>query len=221
MFVAVCYAKPQGSYDYTPRQQQSHQQHGSSHGGFQQHGSSHGGFGQQGGGGVHVTKHVYVHAPPEDPAEQFHSQPAPPPPVQKHYKIIFIKAPSNPAQEQFASPQLPLTDEKTIVYVLVKRPDENLNVDSALHNEYKPTKPEVYFIKYKTKGQQQPVTGGSATSSSFRFGGQQQHGGGHHAHHQPPSTKYGTPSTPNQPDNNYGPPELPNLPDNEYGPPHK
>lgn len=214
LFAAVCYARPEATYDYTPQQQQ-HQHHGLSHGGPPQ---------QQGRGGVQVTKHVYVHVPPPEPEEQFASQPGPLPPVQKHYKIIFIKAPSVPTQEQFASAQLPLTEEKTIVYVLVKKPDEQLNVDSAPLPDHTPSKPEVYFIKYKSRSQAQPSFG-SGTSSSFNLGNHQQHGGGHqggnYPNPQPPSASYGAPVPQNPPSNNYGPPELPNLPDNTYGPPHK
>uniref|UniRef100_A0A336MZS7 CSON003626 protein n=1 Tax=Culicoides sonorensis TaxID=179676 RepID=A0A336MZS7_CULSO len=206
-FAAVCYARPEAGYDYTPHQ--NHQQHSPAP-----------------APSVEVTKHVYVHVPPNDPQEQFASPPAPAPPVQKHYKIIFIKAPSYPtAQEQFASPPVPQTEEKTIVYVLVKKPDDNLNVDSAPLPQKPHHPPEVYFIKYKSneqKHQQQSAQPPSsaygvpapAPSPSQNFGApghHQQSHNNHHGHNNP---------APTRPADNYGPPALPNLPDNSYIPPH-
>lgn len=66
-----------------------------------------------------VQKHIYVHVPP--PEEEELSAPLPLPSVanrQKHYKIIFIKAPSPPSvaqqlvQAQLAQQQ---SEEKTLV----------------------------------------------------------------------------------------------------------
>lgn len=72
-----------------------------------------------------IQKHIYVHVPPPQEEEEF-NQPISPDSLsrQKHYKIIFIKAPSTPsisqqiAQAQYAQQQQ--TEEKTLVYVLVK-----------------------------------------------------------------------------------------------------
>lgn len=73
-----------------------------------------------------IQKHIYVHVPaPED--DEF-SEPISPEVLsplgrQKHYKIIFIKAPSTPSiSQQIAQQQLiqQQTEEKTLVYVLVK-----------------------------------------------------------------------------------------------------
>lgn len=78
-----------------------------------------------------IQKHIYVHVPPPQEEEEF-NQPISPDALsrQKHYKIIFIKAPSTPsisqqiAQAQIAQQQQ--TEEKTLVYVLVKVTDWNL-----------------------------------------------------------------------------------------------
>uniref|UniRef100_A0A182V7T8 DM5 domain-containing protein n=1 Tax=Anopheles merus TaxID=30066 RepID=A0A182V7T8_ANOME len=42
---------------------------------------------------------------------------------QKHYKIIFIKAPSPPTVSKVVLPQPPVNEEKTLVYVLHKKPE--------------------------------------------------------------------------------------------------
>jgi hypothetical protein len=66
---------------------------------------------------------------------------------------VFIKAPTPPTPTA-ANIQLPGQDEqKTLIYVLVKKPDEAeaLNIQQPAPTQ--PSKPEVYFIKYKTQKQ--------------------------------------------------------------------
>lgn len=65
-----------------------------------------------------IQKHIYVHVPPPD--EEEYRQPLPQfsqPNRQKHYKIIFIKAPTGPSvSQQIAQAQLAqqqLLEEKT------------------------------------------------------------------------------------------------------------
>lgn len=120
-----------------------------------------------------VHKHIYVHVPPPDPEDELRtaqSQLAPTVIPQKHYKIIFIKAPSNPAPPVQQQQQLALAaqnQEKTIVYVLVKKPEQDTNELAAASSPIGVTapssKPEVYFIKYKT---QKDNFGSTAESSN-------------------------------------------------------
>lgn len=100
---------------------------------------------------VTVHKHIYIHKPPADFEE---SDPLPTGIVNKnkHYNILFIKAPTLSQRSQI-SQQLHQTesDEKTIVYVLVKKPDEE-NIQAKLaQSDAQNNKPEVYFIKYKAE----------------------------------------------------------------------
>lgn len=63
-----------------------------------------------------VQKHIYVHVPPHDEEEEAQPHPvAPAAPAQKHYKIIFIKAPSGPSAAQQLPPPVPQAEEKTLV----------------------------------------------------------------------------------------------------------
>ncbi|CAG9857461.1 unnamed protein product [Phyllotreta striolata] len=104
-----------------------------------------------------ITKHIYVHVPPPDPddhlPQQSLRQPVQPP--RRNYKIIFIKAPTAaPAASQQA--QLlaqPPAEDKTIIYVLVKKPEDaaDLSELASAAAPAPPSKPEVYFIRYKTK----------------------------------------------------------------------
>ncbi|XP_037810073.1 uncharacterized protein LOC119602564 [Lucilia sericata] len=103
-----------------------------------------------------IEKHIYVHVPPEDLEEdnqpKFVNQQQVFSPPKKHYKIIFIKAPSYPTPNysQLAAAVAPQTEEKTLVYVLVKKP-ELPSLEQIQQSTYKSSKPEVYFIKYKTR----------------------------------------------------------------------
>lgn len=107
-----------------------------------------------------VQKHIYVHVPPpeEEELSAGFSPNAAGISRQKHYKIIFIKAPTTPsvsqqiAQAQIAQQQL--NEEKTLVYVLVKKPESIEEIQQNLARQpslQQPSKPEVYFIKYKVR----------------------------------------------------------------------
>lgn len=89
--------------------------------------------------------------------------------AQKHYKIIFIKAPSPPAPSPAQIALAQQNQEKTIVYVLVKKPDEIGDVQIPAIPPTQPSKPEVYFIKYKTSNQS---SGGAGISASTLGSGQ-------------------------------------------------
>lgn len=122
-----------------------------------------------------VHKHIYVHVPPPEPEDEIpaQSQLAPAVIPQKHYKIIFIKAPSmapSPLQQQ--QQQIALASqnqEKTIVYVLVKKPVEESNSLAASTPigaiSAPASKPEVYFIKYKTQKEDRDGFGVNTASS--------------------------------------------------------
>jgi Domain of unknown function (DUF243) len=91
---------------------------------------------------------------------------------QKHYKIIFIKAPAGGNSYAGSNAAVfPQNEEKTIVYVLSKKP-ENIVGDNGELPTPPPavtSKPEVFFVKYKT---QQEADGAiSQIQESFKEGG--------------------------------------------------
>lgn len=100
-----------------------------------------------------IHKHVYVHVPPPEPTYYAPKKPiAPPPPPQKHYKIVFIKAPTPPPPQVPDIPNIaPPPELKTLIYVLVKKPDEAPEITIPTPAPTQPSKPEVYFIRYKTQ----------------------------------------------------------------------
>ena len=124
-----------------------------------------------------ITKNVYVHLPPEEPEVYRVNRIIAPSQPRLRYKIVFIKAPAQapPAGAQIQLPQQ--DEEKTLIYILTKKQDEQAEIKINQPAPTKPSKPEVYFIRYKTQ------------KSSGGYG----HGGslGGHA----PSSSYGTPSS--------------------------
>ncbi|XP_061399670.1 uncharacterized protein LOC133335416 [Musca vetustissima] len=109
-----------------------------------------------------VHKHVYVHVPPKEFEEEESVQPRVTHqmgPKQKHYKIVFIKAPSAPVMRAPIVPPTPQHEEKTLIYVLHKKPEAQPDIVIPTPAPTKPSKPEVFFIKYKTKKEEAPVYG--------------------------------------------------------------
>jgi Domain of unknown function (DUF243) len=99
-----------------------------------------------------VHKHVYVHVPPPEQDDEPHQHDVQQAPAQVHYKIIFIKAPSYEQNlGKLLAAQQSKTEEKTLVYVLSKKPDEINYETEVAKNTFTPSKPEVYFIKYKAQ----------------------------------------------------------------------
>ncbi|KAH8310954.1 hypothetical protein KR044_003595, partial [Drosophila immigrans] len=100
-----------------------------------------------------VSKDIYVHVPPaEDPEERYPQPQLPIAPPRKHYRIVFIKAPTQSASKAAVRVKQAPVEEKTIIYVLTKKPDP-LDLQAAIE-EAAPkqiSKPEVFFIKYKTQ----------------------------------------------------------------------
>lgn len=98
-----------------------------------------------------IHKHIYVHVPPPEPEYTTPTRPAAVLPVQKHYRIIFIKAPTQSIPTLPTLPDAPTNEEKTIVYVLVKKPDDVPEIALPTPASTVPSKPEVYFIRYKAE----------------------------------------------------------------------
>lgn len=114
-----------------------------------------------------ITKNVYVHVPPEEPVEFKPSKQIEIPTPKKHYKIIFIKAPSPPQYQAPIIPAQPQNEEKTLVYVLVKKPDAPQDIVIPTITPTQPSKPEVYFIKYKTQKEQGGAGGYAGNAGNF------------------------------------------------------
>lgn len=147
-----------------------------------------------------IHKHVYVHVPPPEPEYQRPPKTFNVPPPQKHYKIVFIKAPAPPAPTAPVIPAFNQDEQKTLIYVLVKKPEETPDFDIPTPAPTKPSKPEVYFIRYKTQKEAPAKYGPPAN--------------------QPPASYSSPAGAPSLPDASYGGPIPASGPSNSYGPPN-
>jgi len=147
-----------------------------------------------------VSKHVYVHVAPEEPEQQRPARIIAPSQPRKHYKIVFIKAPT-PATPQGAQIQLPQQDEeKTLIYVLSKKQEEQAEINIQQAAPTTPSKPEVYFIRYKTQKEQAPssqygVPGAGGSIGGGSIGGGSIGGGSIGGTGSGVSSSYGVPSS--------------------------
>lgn len=119
-----------------------------------------------------ITKQFYLHtAPPENNAVQksrhlIIGRP------QKNYRVIFIKAPAADTAGVRLSAEYAPIEEKTVIYVLSQKEQElDLN-NIAAPSPTQPSKPEVFFIKYKTAEEasaaQKEIQGKQLSSTSHR-----------------------------------------------------
>lgn len=99
-----------------------------------------------------VKKHIYFHIPPPDLEGPKQISVAVP---KKTYKIIFIKMPSQESRNNILlqrnlNSYNNKVEEKTLIYLLIKKPEINNEVLEAktVHSN-----PEVFYVKYKdTRG---------------------------------------------------------------------
>lgn len=93
---------------------------------------------------MNVRKDIYLHVPPpefEEP-EVAPTIVASPSTTSKHYKILFIKTPSYAPRPIAAAALRQNYEEKTLVYVLVKKPEPVESVAQTIVQS-KTDKPEV------------------------------------------------------------------------------
>lgn len=95
-----------------------------------------------------ITKQFYVYAAPEEEDVNQAPRYVPIGRPQKNYNIIFIKTPQYGLNSQVI-PVVQPNEEKTIVYVLSKKPSFNQDIQLPPVPVTEPAKPDVFFIKYK------------------------------------------------------------------------
>ncbi|CAD7077599.1 unnamed protein product [Hermetia illucens] len=96
-----------------------------------------------------VSKYFTFHSAPEEPPEVRVRHLAIGQP-RKTYRVVFIKAPSqNPPITRLTASFAP-KEEKTVIYVLSKKPETEVINEIVQPPPTEPSKPEVVFVKYKT-----------------------------------------------------------------------
>lgn len=124
--------------------------------------------GNIGGGSIggigNIQRHIYVYTAPQE-EETFHRQQISTGQAQKHYKIIFIKTPAPASYNAPSIQALAQNQEKTLIYVLSKRPEDIGDISVPTATPTQPSKPEVYFIRYKTQNTASTGTQNVGTST--------------------------------------------------------
>ncbi|XP_036324991.1 probable basic-leucine zipper transcription factor R [Rhagoletis pomonella] len=97
-----------------------------------------------------ITKRFFLHAAPEDAEEEVQERHITIGKARKSYNVVFIKSSNKAAKKASIKITPAANEEKTVIYVLNKKQDA-ADIDAQV---YEPatttTKPEVFFIKYKT-----------------------------------------------------------------------
>uniref|UniRef100_T1GL41 DUF243 domain-containing protein n=1 Tax=Megaselia scalaris TaxID=36166 RepID=T1GL41_MEGSC len=97
-----------------------------------------------------VTKQFFLHSAPEERSVFQKTKHIVLGRPQKNYRVVFIKNPSNNNANVHLSAEFAPQEEKTVIYVLSQK-DSALDIDNiATPAPTQPSKPEVFFIKYKT-----------------------------------------------------------------------
>ncbi|XP_050515794.1 uncharacterized protein LOC126890690 [Diabrotica virgifera virgifera] len=100
-----------------------------------------------------ITKNVYFFTAPEDEAvvkPRIYFEP-----TRKHVNVVYIKAPAAPSLGPIEiTPPKQESPEKTVVYVLVKKPEEQKIIVKPGPTA-KPANPDVFFINYKNEEEAQ------------------------------------------------------------------
>ncbi|XP_012162883.1 J domain-containing protein DDB_G0295729-like [Ceratitis capitata] len=97
-----------------------------------------------------ITKQFFLVSAPEDSEEQTRTKHFVIGRPQKNYRVVFIKAPAPENANLKLTAEYAPQEEKTVIYVLSKK-DNELNIgEIGTPAPTQPTKPEVFFIKYKT-----------------------------------------------------------------------
>ncbi|CAL8126900.1 unnamed protein product [Orchesella dallaii] len=106
-----------------------------------------------------VFRHVFVHSAPNDePQKQEIRRIRGPGGDEKHVNVIFVKAPAPAAPDQQVVDVQNDGGRKTLVYVLLKKAADAPDVKFSGPAPTKPSKPEVYFIRYKDPAQKEAAS---------------------------------------------------------------
>jgi len=118
-------------------------------------------------GSPKVYKHISIHIPPKDEFEVPMKRVIRPMGVpDKHVNIIFVKAPSSSSSQNTEIILPEQNEQKTIVYVLLRKSEASSDIKIRQPEPAKPPRPEVFFVKYGSgegEGQQDSQTNVGAT----------------------------------------------------------
>ncbi|XP_067639595.1 uncharacterized protein [Eurosta solidaginis] len=97
-----------------------------------------------------VTKRFFIHTAPEDAEEAQAVKHITVGVPRKNYNVVFIKSAKGTQKKSTIKITPAINEEKTVIYVLNKKSGSTEIDTQVLEQPAVITKPEVYFIKYKT-----------------------------------------------------------------------
>ncbi|XP_055850508.1 uncharacterized protein LOC129915072 [Episyrphus balteatus] len=97
-----------------------------------------------------VSKRFFIHSAPEENDEEYREKHITVGTPRKNYNVVFIKAPAKSTKKTVVKITPAVNEDKTVIYVLNKKTDAADVHAEVLEPHTSTTKPEVYFIKYKT-----------------------------------------------------------------------
>lgn len=97
-----------------------------------------------------ISKHFFLHSAPEEEETEIQHRDIVIGTPRKNFNVVFVKAPV-PKQQQTKIRVIPaINEDKTVIYVLAKKAEEAQFVAHVEEPATTTSKPEVFFIKYKT-----------------------------------------------------------------------
>ncbi|XP_034115233.1 putative uncharacterized transmembrane protein DDB_G0290641 [Drosophila albomicans] len=97
-----------------------------------------------------VSKRFFIHSAPEDVDEEYKERHITVGVPKRNYNVVFIKSPQRSNKKTSIKISPAINEDKTVIYVLSKKADSSDVQAEVVEQASSTSKPEVFFIKYKT-----------------------------------------------------------------------
>ncbi|XP_034487112.1 ras-interacting protein RIP3 [Drosophila innubila] len=97
-----------------------------------------------------VSKRFFIHSAPEDVDEEYKERHITVGVPKRNYNVVFIKSPQRSNKKTSIKISPAVNEDKTVIYVLSKKSDSSDVQAEVIEQASSTSKPEVFFIKYKT-----------------------------------------------------------------------
>ncbi|EDV94558.1 keratin, type I cytoskeletal 10 [Drosophila grimshawi] len=102
-----------------------------------------------------VSKRFFIHSAPEESDDQFSERHITVGVPKRNYNVVFIKSPQRSNKKTSIKISPAVNEDKTVIYVLSKKTDSSDVHAEVVEQASSTSKPEVFFIKYKTNEEAQ------------------------------------------------------------------
>ncbi|KAL7727368.1 hypothetical protein ACLKA6_003027 [Drosophila palustris] len=97
-----------------------------------------------------VSKRFFIHSAPEEVDEEYKERHITVGVPKRNYNVVFIKSPHRSNKKTSIKISPAVNEDKTVIYVLSKKTDSSDVQAEVIEQQSSTSKPEVFFIKYKT-----------------------------------------------------------------------